>query len=140
MNVDLGDAAKAGLASLVAVLFGWVRWLHKTVVDNRERALLHDQRVKQIELEVKTLKDSLVSKEDIRDVIHHALSQRDVHNADRRISWEENLTLRIRQAVMEGVNECQAQTRKEIERLVPTLVREVLTQTDKHRTLRKESS
>lgn len=138
MNVDLGDAAKAGLASLVAVLFGWVRWLHKTVVDNRERALLHDQRVKQIELEVKTLKDSLVSKEDIRDVIHHALSQRDVHNADRRISWEENLTLRIRQAVMEGVSECQAQTRKEIERLVPTLVREVLTQTDKHRTLRKE--
>ena len=51
--------------------------------------------------------DEQLSKESVREVIEEALSKRDVLGAAFRAEANEKLALQVKQAVMEGVTECQ---------------------------------
>lgn len=110
------------LGFVLTTLAGAVGWLIRRVLGNREEIV-------QLKAEVARLKESQISVECVREVIEDALSKRDAVAIERRAQWDERLTLKIQQAVSQGVQECQDRTKAELERMVPRIVRETLHQT-----------
>lgn len=129
------DFKNTVLGVVLATLVGAVAGLFKKVNSNGEAVLLHAAKLEALQIEVKRLDVAQVTQECVREVIEESLTKRDAAAQERREQWDENLTLRIEKAVVAGVRECQALTKAELERMVPRIVREVLTQTgrfDKH--------
>lgn len=127
--MTLEDAIKALGGLVVAALSAAVGWLWRMVQKNREDNVRQEEQIRDLSRQVEEDRRGRLTKEDVREVIYQALGARDAHNAERNNQWNEALTARIEKAVLTGVNECQAQTRDELERLVPRIVREVISQT-----------
>lgn len=132
MTLDDGIKAVGGI--VLTALAGAVGWLWRLVLTNREDNVRQAEQLADVRRQLDEERAARLTKEDVRDVIDHALSARDKHGADRRQEYNEALTLRIKQAVLEGVSECQAQTRDEIDRLVPRIADEVAARTGRYRT------
>ena len=128
MNVD--DALKVTFGSLIAALIAAVAKLFDRVRTNREDNVAQAERIADLQVKV----DGQLTTEQVRAVIDDALNKRDVIAAERRQQWDDLLTFKIRQAVMDGVQQCQLQTKQELEELVPRIIRRTLEETGKHRT------
>lgn len=134
MNDNLATAL---VAAFLAGLTTAVGWVIARVLGAREDSLVLqgkvvslEAKVASLESELKTHQSSAITQECVRAVIEEALSRRDASAAERRQAWDERLALKVEAAVVAGVQTCQAQTRVELERMVPRIVREVLAQRD----------
>lgn len=131
--MTLDDATKTLVGLMLAALSAAVGWIWRMVQINRESSVRQEEQIKDLVRQIKEDRTERLTKEDVRDVINHALGQRDQHEGERRRDFDEALTLRIRNAVTEGVNECQAHTREELDRMVNRIADEVIKRTDRYR-------
>lgn len=101
-------------ALVVATLSAVTGWLIRMVLGNREDNIRQTEKL--IELEGKV--SAVITKEDIREIIDHALTQRDTYNAVRRKEWDAHLELRIKQAVLESAVESRADLEQILRRVL----------------------
>lgn len=132
------DAIKAIFGVVLASLTAAVGWIVNKVLKNREDNVQQASKLEELEGRLISMENKQLTKEDIREVIQGALSARDQSNLERRKEWNETLTLRIEKAVHEGVNQCHQNTKKEIELMVPRLMKELMEQTGFHKVRPKE--
>lgn len=126
----MSEAAWLVIAGVVlTAMVTAIGWVIARVLANRESIVKLETRIDDLGKDV----SAQLTQECVRDVIEVALSKRDQANEERRGQWDENLSLKIEQAVFKGTKECQSQTRADLELIVPRIVREVLQQTDRHR-------
>lgn len=111
--------AIAIFTAAIGVLSIFVGWLVVVVIDLKGKLAV-------VEASHVEIKGSLLTSEGVRKVVEQALAARDAVAFERRRDWDERLTLKIAGAVSEGFSKCQAETRAELERAVPRIVREVL--------------
>lgn len=127
------EALKTIFGSLLTALGVMVSWLARSVLGSREALIVARDRLDYLEEEMRATKATRLTQESVREVVEEALAHRDVESERRRADRDKRLALELRQAVLQGANECQRQTREEMERMVPRIVREVLSQTRRHR-------
>lgn len=92
----LFGVALAGVTAIVG-------WLVKTVWGNREGVLLLGGKVDE-------LTKTKVTKEDIRLIVEEVISKWDDLNNERQVQWSKTLALEIKQAVLDGTNQCRSAT------------------------------
>ncbi len=112
------EILKVVFGVILTAIVAAVGWLVNKVLTNREG-------VKVLEVKVEGLEKEQLTQECVRIVIDESLKKRDLIAQERREVWDEKLTTQIKLAVMEGVNECQAQTREELDKLIPRIIDEV---------------
>lgn len=131
--------------AILAILTAAVAWLVSRVLGSREDALelrgkldamtvkadALTARVAVLEGEHKAFKADALTTEGVRKVMEQALSARDAVAFERRKEWDERLSLKIEASVLNGLQKCEANTKTELERMVPRIVREVLAATPK---------
>jgi Glu-tRNA(Gln) amidotransferase subunit E-like FAD-binding protein len=127
------DIIKTVFGTLLAGLAGVVGWLFTKVIRNGTFGAEANVRLAALETAVKEIKDSELTRDDVREVVDAALDRRDADAAERRKQWDKLLTLELSKAVKEGVEECQVETKKHLETIVPLIVRETIQQTRRHR-------
>lgn len=125
-----------GLSSALGIV---VVFLSRLVVRNREDNVKQtgklnelEKQIAKTETELQKVKADQLTQESVREVIEAVLDRRDRDNAERRKQWDTLQALQIKQAVMEGVNECQTQTKKELQDLKQEIVRDVVQQTARY--------
>jgi len=107
MNLNADDALKAVFGAVLAAILAIVTWLVKTVIGNREAAIVGRERTAVIEDRLSRCQGDKTTKEDVREVIEDALTKRDVRAAERRAEWDTRLTLEIKNAVSDGIKDCK---------------------------------
>lgn len=132
------DIIKSIFGVILTTLVAAFWWVTNKVLKNREDNVQQASKLGELEGRLTSMEKKQLTKEDIRDVIQGALSTRDANNQERRKEWNETLTLRIEKAVHEGVTQCHQNTKKEIELMVPRLVREILDQSGLYRVAPKD--
>lgn len=126
------ETFKALLTAALAALGASVAWTINKVLGNREDNLIQREQIRELEVKLTSLKDNQLSLESVRSVIEEALRSRDRQAQERRQQWDKALTLEIERAVIEGVKTCQNETKRELEQIVPRIVRDTIQQTRRH--------
>lgn len=104
--MTLDEVVKGAVLGLLGLLGTAVTALMGLVFKNWSGVAEGKIKIKALESDVEDLKDSQLTKEDVREVVDAALERRDKQNALRRIDWEKRLSLQIKQAVIEGIRDC----------------------------------
>jgi hypothetical protein len=132
------DILKSLLASFLGVLGVAMVAIVRKVFGNSEELLKTEARVDMSEDALERLEKNQLTRESVREAIDEALDRRDKAAVERKKEYDRIRLLELKKAMLEVAEKKQKDTREQLERMVPRVVRETLRETRRQEPLREE--